>query len=131
MALTDIVSEGGMSSAAARGDIGTLVDILARDGMSNSLFLTVPLEAQVQIGVEYGQQGTELTGSYVGGGGVFPVVGDVDAGVTYGPTGADFTGTLLQPDPADVRNGVEYGADGVEFTGSLVGGGASTWMRAR
>ena len=46
MALTDIVSEGGESSAAARGDIGTLVDILARDGMSNNLSIATLTEAQ-------------------------------------------------------------------------------------
>ena len=70
MALTDIVSEGGESSAAARGDIGTLVDILARDGMSGYKYVAVPVIADVKSGVVYGKQGTELTGTYVGGGGL-------------------------------------------------------------
>jgi hypothetical protein len=130
MALTDIVSEGGESSAAARGDIGTLTDILSRDGMSGYCFLTVPAIADVKSGVEYGQQGTELTGTYIGGGGVYPVEGDVDAGVVYGPS-SNLTGTLEQPAPTDVKLGVQYGADGTEFTGELAGGAGSTWMRAR
>ena len=72
MALTDIVFDDNNSSAAARGDIGTLDDILARDGMSSRLLLAVPVVADVKSGVQYGQQGTELTGTYVasGGGGV-------------------------------------------------------------
>lgn len=69
MALTDIVSEGGESSAAARGDIGVIVDALARDGMSHYSFLSVPVVADVKSGIVYGKQGSELTGTYVGGGG--------------------------------------------------------------
>ena len=67
MALTDIVSEGGESSAAARGDIGTLEDILDSRGYCNRLTLAVPTVGQVQTGVVFGPQ-SSLTGTYVGGG---------------------------------------------------------------
>lgn len=53
-----------------------------------------------------------------GGGGTFPVAGDVDAGVIYGPTN-NLTGTLQQPAAGDVQTGVGYGAGGVEFTGTF------------
>jgi hypothetical protein len=68
MALTDIVSEAGESSAAARGNVGVITDALSRDSMSNSLFLTVPLASQVETGVVFGPQ-DGLTGSFAGGGG--------------------------------------------------------------
>jgi hypothetical protein len=103
MALTDILSEAGESSVAARGNVGTLVDILARDGMSHYRFLSVP------------------------------AVGDVEASVLYGKQGVELTGTLQQPSPTNVKLGVQYGAGGTEFTGTLEGGSGSgsTWMRAR
>lgn len=68
VALTDVLFMSANAAEADRGDVGTLEDILP-DEMSNSVFLTVPTVAQVQSGVEYGQQGNELTGTYVGGGG--------------------------------------------------------------
>lgn len=68
MALTDIVSEGGESSAAARGNVGVITDALSRDGMSGYKFVAVPVVADVKNGTVYGKQGTELTGTYVGGG---------------------------------------------------------------
>ena len=68
MALTDVVFMSGNSASAARGDIGTLTDILP-GLLSHRLLLVVPLVGQVQSGVAYGQQGTELTGTFVGGGG--------------------------------------------------------------
>ena len=68
MALTNIVFSSGSSSVAARGDTGTLSNITA-SRMCSRRFLVVPLAAQVESGVTYGQQGTELTGSFVGGGG--------------------------------------------------------------
>lgn len=68
MALTDIVFDDNNSAAAARGDIGSAVDSLSPQ-MSHRLLLAVPVIADVKIGVQYGQQGTELTGTYVGGGG--------------------------------------------------------------
>ena len=79
MPLTDIVSEGGMSSVAARGNIGVIVDALARDGMSHYKFLSVPVIADVKSGVVYGKQGTELTGTYVGGGALMLTSGAVDS----------------------------------------------------
>ncbi len=84
MALTDIVSEGGESSSASRGNIGTIADALARDGMSHYIFLSVPVIADVKSGVVYGKQGTELTGTYVAvGGGGSDIHMDVDTGNLY------------------------------------------------
>lgn len=99
MALTDIVTTFGQSPvlAFARGDVGTVIDMVSRDN--------------------------EFTTPRLGVGQVFPGVGDVDLGVTYGPTGADYTGTLEQPAESDVLVGVQYGAGGTEFTGSATGGG--------
>lgn len=74
MALTDIVSNTG-TDLMDRGDIGTLEDVDAPDFVDN-LFIDVPLVGEVQSGVQYGQQGDELTGTFVGGGGgtAFPPV---------------------------------------------------------
>ncbi len=69
MALTDIVFDDNNSAAAARGNIGTLADILSRAGFSHRLSLVVPAIGDVKSGVQYGQQGNSLTGTYVGGGG--------------------------------------------------------------
>lgn len=104
MALTDIVTTFGQSPvlAFARGDIGTVEDMVSRDN--------------------------EFTTPRLGVGQVFPSVGDVDSGVAYGPTGADYTGTLIQPDEADVTSGVQYGAGGSEFTGSATGGGGGVFI---
>lgn len=71
MALEDVVSTAGYASVAGfanRGNIGTLEDQLGKPDVSY-LYIDVPIAAEVQSGVQYGQQGTELTGSYVGGGG--------------------------------------------------------------
>lgn len=99
MALLDIVTTFGQSPvlAFARGDVGTVLDMVSRDN--------------------------EFTTPRLGVGQVFPSVGDVDNGITYGPTGADYTGTLEQPDVTDVLVGVQYGAGGAEFTGEATGGG--------
>lgn len=70
MALTDIVSEAGMSanaSLADRGDVGSLVDQLGDPNVSR-LYITLPDVAEVQSGVVFGNQDSE-TGTYVGGGG--------------------------------------------------------------
>lgn len=100
MALLDIVNPGESASFNfARGNIGTLVDVVAK------------------------QRDSLLLPAGGGAGAIFPLEGDVDLGVTYGPSGSDYTGTLLQPDEADVLSGVQYGADGIEFTGTLTGGG--------
>jgi hypothetical protein len=66
MALTDVVSPTGVSFAD-RGDIGTVEDVVTSNG-SDKMFLDVPTVGQVQSGVQYGQQGTELTGTYTGSG---------------------------------------------------------------
>lgn len=70
MALTDIVSEAGMSANASfadRGDVGSLVDQLG-DPNASRLYLTVPAASAVQSGVVFGAQDSE-SGTYVGGGG--------------------------------------------------------------
>ena len=51
---------------------------------------------------------------------VSPAVGDVEEGVEYGDGGSEFTGTFGVPSESNVNEGVQYGADGVEFTGTLV-----------
>lgn len=71
MALTDIVDNVGIyqnAENAARGNVGTLVDIIGKPNVER-IFQTQPTIAQVQSGVQYGQQGTELTGTFSGGGG--------------------------------------------------------------
>ncbi len=44
---------------------------------------------------------------------------DVRDGVQYGEGGTEFTGTLALPAEADVRSGVQYGGGGTESTGTL------------
>lgn len=71
MALYDIVSPPGYSpsgAAMARGNGGTIEDAVGARTIG-VLTLSVPAAADVKSGVQYGHQGTELTGSYVGGGG--------------------------------------------------------------
>lgn len=52
----------------ARGDIGTVSDIQARSA-THWLTLVVPAVGDVLLGVNYGNQGTSLTGTLVTGGG--------------------------------------------------------------
>ena len=66
MALTDVVS-GVQTDLLTRGNSGTVVDVDSERRV-DKLFIDVPVVGEVQSGVQYGQQGTELTGSYVGGG---------------------------------------------------------------
>lgn len=76
MALTDIVSNTG-TDLMSRGNTGTVVDVDAR-AFVDKLFIDLPAAAEVQSGVQFGQQGDEFTGSYVGGGGggtVHPIIG--------------------------------------------------------
>lgn len=80
MAFYDIVSPPGHSPSGAylsRGNGGTVVDAVGKRTVARH-FLAVPAAADVKSGVQYGQQGTELTGSYVGGGGgttIHPIIG--------------------------------------------------------
>lgn len=67
MALTDVLFMSGNSASAGRGDIGTLEDVLP-DDMTNRLFITVPIAAQVESGVVFGRQDSQ-TGTFIGGGG--------------------------------------------------------------
>lgn len=68
MALTDVLFMSANAGKADRGNVGSLSDAILAS-MTNRLFMTVPTAAQVEAGVTFGQQGTELTGSFVGGGG--------------------------------------------------------------
>lgn len=52
-----------------RGSIGVLVDVASCGLNETKHFLTVPVVENVKLGVQYGQQGNELTGNYVGAGG--------------------------------------------------------------
>ncbi len=76
---------------------------------------TVPSAAQVLLGVQFGQGGTQFTGTIT-----LPVAANVRNGITYGPS-LGSTGTVVLPDATDVVDGVGYGAGGTEFTGSFAG----------
>lgn len=81
---------------------------------------TFPVEGDVQSGVVYGPT-DNLTGTLE-----LPAVGDVDLGVGFGDGGTEFSGTLVVPAEGDVRSGTGYGAGGTEFTGSMAAGGGGT-----
>lgn len=66
MALTDVVSPTGISNMA-RGNVGTVTDVVVPRG-SDKIFIDTPVVGDVKSGVQYGQQGTELTGTYTGSG---------------------------------------------------------------
>lgn len=70
MALNDITITGiaGVQEMA-RGDIGSVTDILASKRMVQEESLVVPATTSVENGVQYGVNGNELTGSFVGEGG--------------------------------------------------------------
>jgi len=53
---------------ANRGDIGSMLDIQAADGVQK-YFLVVPLVDTVLLGTKYGNQGTSLTGTLAPGAG--------------------------------------------------------------
>jgi hypothetical protein len=76
----------------------------------------VPLEEDVELGVQYGYDGTELTGtlSVVCD---YPDESDVRDGVSYGS--GVFTGDVELPAEGNVLDGVGYGSEGTEFEGSL------------
>lgn len=104
---------------------------------------TLPAEGDVKKNVQYGDGGTELTGTYDPmAAAVFPSADAVlDSEGNYGPTGADYTplyhapeasevistavfgpsssisGTFVVPNVANVLLGVFYGAGGNEFEG--------------
>jgi hypothetical protein len=86
---------------------------------SNSTFINFDIEATI------------LHYPPPAGSGTYPLAGDVDLGVAYGPNGNDYTGTLEQPAAADVKAGVQYGASGTEFTGTYAGGGGNTYSKSR
>lgn len=78
MALTDIqTNEKGLTALEInRGNIGSVIDSIAR-GLNEFLhFLTVPAEADVKQGVQYGQQAIEKTGTFAGAGGNIFVLSD-------------------------------------------------------
>jgi hypothetical protein len=83
---------------------------------------TVPAPAAVLEGVQYGNNGTEFTGSLAGATG-YPIEDDVRLGITYGQFEGQYEGDLVLPAEADVKLGVDYGADATEFEGELTGGG--------
>jgi len=53
----------------ARGNGGVVNDIQTLDKAIHEFFLVIPTVGQVTLGVNYGQQGTELVGTASGGGG--------------------------------------------------------------
>lgn len=69
MALTDIMSGGSGEQEMARGDIGSVTDMLSPRRMIQEERLVVPAIADVKSGIQYGVNGDQLTGTYVGGGG--------------------------------------------------------------
>jgi hypothetical protein len=101
------------TSGSYATDIGAGTDT----GLTNHPFVNVlavyPTAAQVLNTIQFGNSGTDYTGTYVS-----PAVGDVQDGVTYGPA-SGYTGTFAAPAVGDVQTGVGYGAGGTEFTGTL------------
>lgn len=71
MALTDILAYGGKQgiNEMSRGNIGTLSDALSLRKAVQEEKLVVPVVGDVKSGVQYGVNGNQLTGTYVGGGG--------------------------------------------------------------
>lgn len=67
--LTDIQSDGYNCAEFSRGNIGSVTDSIAQGYNELRMFLVVPATTDVKSGIQYGQQGTEKTGTYVGGGG--------------------------------------------------------------
>lgn len=65
MPIDDITGDGMMEMA--RGNTGTVLDACA-PSTCHELRLTIPASTDVKTGVQFGQQGTELVGSYVGSG---------------------------------------------------------------
>jgi hypothetical protein len=78
---------------------------------------TLPTQAQTMYGIQYGFDGTEYTGEYVGG----VSEDDVRDQVVYGNGYA--MGNCVLPPESKVENQYKYGTSGDEFTGSLVSGG--------
>jgi hypothetical protein len=74
---------------------------------------TLPAVADVQSDVQYGDGGTQYTGTFA-----VPAVADVQSDVAYGAAGAEFTGTFAPPAIGDVQSDVTYGA-AAEFTGTF------------
>jgi hypothetical protein len=74
---------------------------------------TLPAVADVQSDVQYGDAGTQYTGTFA-----VPAVADVQSDVAYGAAGAEFTGTFAPPAIGDVQSDVTYGA-AAEFTGTF------------
>jgi hypothetical protein len=75
-----------------------------------------PAEADVLLGVSYGDPQNSLVGTFQQSGAIVPSVNDVRLGVAVGAS----TGNLEIPGVADVRLGVNYGTLGLEYTGTLV-----------
>lgn len=69
MALNDIMSGDNGTQEMARGDIGSVTDMTACCRMVQEESLVVPVATDVKSGIQYGVNGDELTGSYVGEGG--------------------------------------------------------------
>jgi hypothetical protein len=72
MAVTDFLSSIRDTSQViemSRGNSGVVNDIQAKKIMMHEFLLIVPVITDVALGIQYGQQGTELTGTAVAGGG--------------------------------------------------------------
>lgn len=69
----------------------------------------IPSETDVRLSVQYGDGGTEKTGTLN-----LPAIGDVQEGVWF--DGGTKTGTLVLPDESEVKSPVPYGNAG-EFVG--------------
>lgn len=68
MALNDIISSHGIQEEN-RGDIGSVTDIVSRFRSVQEEKLVVPVVTDVKSGIQYGINGDQLTGTYIGGGG--------------------------------------------------------------
>lgn len=69
MALNDIVFSSRGVQEENRGNIGSVTDITTRKRSVQEEKLVVPVVTDVKSGIQYGVNGDQLTGTYVGGGG--------------------------------------------------------------
>lgn len=95
-------------------DIGNVRDNDTLDGVPGTY--TPVAESNVVTGIQYGTDGTELTGTLVED---YPAVGDVRVGATTDGVAGTYEPALV----ASYEDGETFGEDGTEFTGELVAGG--------
>ena len=82
--------------------------------------VTQPGVSDVRIGIQYGANGNQYTGTLSTSSNVtLPAIGEVLNGVSYGDVASPIVGVFVSPQISDVVSGVTYGANGSQFTGSF------------